>query len=305
MWLRDDGTRLIWPRGHGCLGNELFLLAAHLGAARHLGCGLCVMPALAARLAAQGLRVGAAQCALGLAPLRVQGQVGGSGGSGGCDACRTYGAPDWAAMRQALDGGVGRGGRGGRAISLLPFLQNRHFFEPHLAEVRAVLAFAPEVQGPCASAVRAFRARHRGRPLVTMHARAGDYVRLGHAPDPDYYTSSLERVLRRRGGASACALVVSNSASWVREHLLPPLRAATGGCAELVEGGGSTVDMCILSSGDFVVIGGGSFSFFGAVLARNSSTVFYTQRQWLFGSPLHRPGDYYPSSWVSDVRTDL
>ena len=47
------------------------------------------------------------------------------------------------------------------------------------------------------------------------------------------------------------------------------------------------------------------FSFFGAVLARNSSTVFYTQRQWLFGSPLHRPGDYYPSSWVSDVRTDL
>ena len=88
-----------------------------------------------------------------------------------------------------------------------------------------MLAFAPEVQGPCASAVRAFRARHRGRPLVTMHARAGDYVRLGHAPDPDYYTSSLERVLRRRGGASACALVVSNSASWVREHLLPPLRA--------------------------------------------------------------------------------
>ena len=74
------------------------------------------------------------------------------------------------------------------------------------------------------------------------------------------------------------------------------------------EGDGSedgTEDMCVLSSGNFVVIGGGSFSYFGAVLARNSAATFYTQRQWLFGSALHRPESYYPSTWIADVRTDL
>ena len=296
VWLRDDGTRLIWSHGHGCLGNELFLVASHLGAARRLGCSLCLLPVLASRLTAQGFRVAVPPCAPGAAPRRVQAQV---GGGAGCDACRTYGAPDWVALRHAV------GAAAGAAVSMLPFLQNRHFFEPHLAAVREALAFAPEVRQRCSATVRAFRARHSGRPMVSMHARAGDYLALGHSPDPDYYLSSLERVLQRQGGARACALVVSNSGRWVREYLLPSLRRATGGCAELAEGGSSTEDMCILASGDFVVIGGGSFSYFGAVLARNSSATFYTQRQWLFGSVLHRPEDYYPSTWVSDVRTDL
>ena len=112
--------------------------------------------------------------------------------------------------------------------------------------------------------------------------------------------------------------MVSNSHLWLRQNLLPQVRAATNGCAEVVgarEGAEATalwganatdaLDLCVVSRGDDVVIGGGSFGFFAAFLARTAATVTYTTRQFLFGDAWHRPMEYYPPWWIGDAHTDL
>ena len=184
------------------------------------------------------------------------------------------------------------------------------------------LQVIPRVQRQCDAFISAFKARHSAEnaALITVHVRAGDYVQLGAAPPADFFQRAVAELVRarRKGRQHVCVLMVSNSHLWLRQNLLSQAQTATHGCAEIVGaykrakdtaiwGTNSTdaLDMCVVSRGDDIVIGGGSYGFFGAFLSRTAATVTYTTRQFLFGDAWHRPTEYYPPWWNGDAHTDL
>ena len=247
-----------------CFGNELYFLISHVGVAIRLGCDVCITTELQERIVHQGVQFELPLCSQQLSVLPIASGTANSGN------------PDWDELARQVHGASG-------AVYLAPYLQNKDYWQSSWAAIRALMRFTPAVASDCAARMSSFRARHNGT-VTTVHVRGGDYTSSGYAPDIPFYLSAV-----RTGG---CALIVTNDRKWVTQHLLPLLP-----CAEISAAKSKGVDMCLISKGDNIAVGGGTFGLFGGLLS--TSPVAYTPRQFYQGAKDWGPQHFYPDNWTT------
>jgi hypothetical protein len=246
-----------------CFGNELYYIISHVGIAIRLGCDACITTELQERIAHQGVQFDLPQCTQQLSALPVTSGTANSGN------------PDWDELARQVHGASG-------AVYLAAYLQNKEYWQSSWAAIRALMRFTPAVASECAARMSSFRLRHSG-PVTSVHVRGGDYISSGYAPDIPFYLSVV-----RTGG---CALIATNDRNWVMQHLLPLLP-----CAEISTATLKGVDMCLLSKGDHIAVGGGTFGLFGGLMS--TSPVAYTPRQFYQGAADWGPQHFYPDHWT-------
>jgi hypothetical protein len=136
------------------------------------------------------------------------------------------------------------------------FISYKYWY-PERESVAAMYRFGAETLGQAAAIVEP--ARHRGRPVVSVHVRRTDYLNgVFVNPSAAYY----EAAFRHFDASPVTYLVFSDDLDWCR--------ATFGGRADVIVTAGDApiVDMAAMSLCDHHVIANSSFSFWGAFLNR-------------------------------------
>eukprot|EP00937_MAST-01D_sp_MAST-1D-sp2_P000503 g503.t1 len=175
-----------------------------------------------------------------------------------------FDAPDWPELRKS------------KQMIIDGYVQAHGYTDGHEQQVLADrIAFSDSARRDCDGKAR--QGVLPGRKLLTMHWRGGDYGRklniVPHVP------TIVATVRKLHDTHPLCVTIVSDSPFEVNTKIVPQLQQITGCvhtlCTTPLE------DMCIAGSGDFIVLGAGSFSYFAAFFRRDYDTpVFFDPHLW-------------------------
>lgn len=115
----------------------------------------------------------------------------------------------------------------------------------------------------------------RAIPIVAVHVRRGDYVRLGRALPSDWYRSALQAALERTGDAEI--RIVSDDPQWCRENLDLGFPATT------VHGSSDLEDFRALADADTLVASPSTFAWWAGYLG--GVQVIYPGGEFQCGVP--------------------
>lgn len=171
------------------------------------------------------------------------------------------------------------------------YWQKAAFYLPYQAALRQRFQVALGAHGAQVESLRA-----RGRPLVAMHARRGDYVSDPAAAmhlvcDVAYYRRGWERL--RQSLPDPQLLVFSDDPAWAREHLCfaPDAQFVQG-----EPGQPAWVDMMRMSRCDHFIISNSSYSWWAAFLADSPGKQVVAPDHWLVGQST-APLGVCPPDW--------
>ncbi len=177
-----------------------------------------------------------------------------------------------------------------RFVHLKGYWQSERYFSDIALQIREeTLPGDPEILVRCEEAIRRLR---RGRPLVSVHVRRGDYldsrVQQFHILlSRRYYTRAMEAF-----GKACDFLVFSDDLPWCREHLKAENIRYSPGTSEVE-------DLTLMRLCDHHVIANSTFSWWGAWLNPNQGKTVMAPKQWFASGYRHLDtSDLLPPDWV-------
>ena len=171
------------------------------------------------------------------------------------------------------------------------YWQSYRYFEGREDMIRAALRFVP----PESAGNRSLLSASRGRTLVGIHVRRGDYVDsrlLGGAFGIEYYREALAAALE--GATRPLLLFFSDDLDWCRESL--PAACETV-YVDWNRGDQSFQDMRLMTACDRLVICNSSFSWWGAWLNNRSERSIFAPERW-FSQGYTDNEEIIPPDWI-------
>lgn len=285
-----EGT--VTVHSQGGLGNQLFIYATGLAAARRAGVQLRVDTSLHSRdpgrpflLQALGLPAVYVDLSATHRPDRrlLRKALGGSIPPASC----TYREPsfryDPAALQQSVGG------------CMFGYFQSWRYLEPVAIEIRELLTGVQRrLQGPALAEVVA---RVSTPGAVVLHVRRGDYLgpnalRFHGLAGLSFYARAVEVLVRL--GFNGPVLVFSDDVEASLEELAPLSPASAVGSCRL----SPAAEILAMSAASSLVTANSSFSWWGAWAGERPGRPVLAPRPW-FDAAEHDDRDLLPASWLS------
>ena len=171
------------------------------------------------------------------------------------------------------------------------YWQSYRYYAGREGLVRGALRFRP----PMSEKNLRLLDRVRGRVMIGLHVRRGDYVgsaSLGRAFGPLYYRRALDQALE--GASDPVVLVFSDDLVWCRENIHTSCETLF---VDWNRGEQSFEDMRIMAGCDRLVICNSSFIWWGAWLGERPGRRIFAPERW-FAAGQSDNMDIIPPEWI-------
>jgi len=168
------------------------------------------------------------------------------------------------------------------------YFQSEKYFIDSELEIRKQFIFKKEILDSAVTFINSIR----GKPLVSLHVRRGDYISLQSAHPlctMEYYNFAISELESLLGEVRV--LVISDDIEWCKQNFIGEKYVFSEGCSGIE-------DMARMSLCDHNIIANSSFSWWGAWLNNHKNKLVYAPEKW-FGPKFanHSLVDLFPEKW--------
>jgi len=167
------------------------------------------------------------------------------------------------------------------------YFQSERYFEDQKDYIKALFKFPDETHDRVVDFLDDNNLGNSGRDLVTVHVRMGDYVskfsHIYHQCTLEYYREAMSMF------PDSDFLFVSDDVEWVKKNFVGDNIFYSPFTDELD-------DMCLLSSGDNIIMANSSFSWWAAWLSNAQKVV--APKEWFKPNVGHDTSDLYLKEWI-------
>lgn len=169
-----------------------------------------------------------------------------------------------------------------------------HYFKDYESDIIDVFKFKDDIYSQALNNINKIR-NNETYPIVSLHVRRGDYLKVASLNLPiSYYESAINIFLDMFDYSYFKLLVFSDDIDWCKSNI-------KGENVLFSENNSDYIDMCMMSMCDHNIIANSTFSWWGAFLNKNKNKVVVCPKEYVGTSDnIHQflNGNYYPKNWT-------